>query len=143
MILNPNKPIRIAYIAALNGFVPVFAKNVPRNITVPDQFILITTQTKTRVNSSKPTIYSGLSDNFGWQVNTVLDLNSFSPAGYANPGRNDDLEELVVQAIENILVPAWTVKSRVFVQSLDLDIATATNYIERRVITYSHWMEQL
>lgn len=141
---NPNKPLRTAFISALKvaGNVEVWSKLVPRNVKpIPDQYILITTQTKTRVAVAKPT--DQLYDNFNWLVSTTIDMYNFSPAGYSNPGKNDDLEELITLAIENILVPGWAIKSRIFVQSLDLDVNTTENFIERRVITYQHWIEKL
>lgn len=145
MIYTPEKPLRTAYIAALQiaTGLNVYADLVPKTNPTPTAYILITSQTKTRTAVAKPTTQSNLSDNFGWLASLVFDIQYFSPSGFSNPGAVDDIEEQVINVAESIEVDGWSIKSRIQVQSTPLPINTATNYINRRVLMYNHWMEKL
>jgi hypothetical protein len=143
MIYSPDIPLRTAYISAIKiaTGLEVYPDNVPKSVTVPTQYILITSQTNVRTAVAKPTFT--LSDNYDWLSNIVFDIQYFSPSGYSNPGAVDIIYEQIINVAENILVPGWAVKSRIFVQSRPLNISTATNYINRKVLTYSHWLQKL
>lgn len=145
MIYSPDAPLRTAYIAALETAtgLGVYPDDVPKSIPVPNSYILIGSQTKNRTAVAKPTDQSGLSDNFGWNSTIVFDIQFFSPAGYSNPGAVDAIEEQVINIAETITVPGWVIKSRIQVQSRPLPISTAVNYINRKVLTYQHWIEKL
>lgn len=145
MIYTPEKPLRTAYIAALKTAtgLGVFPDLFPKNIPTPTAYILLTSQTKTRTAIAKPTQDSNLSDNFGWLASIVFDINYFSQSGYSNPGAVDDIEQQIINVAETLQVPGWAVKSRVQIQSTPLPINTPTNFINRRVLTYQHWIEKL
>ncbi|ASU34412.1 hypothetical protein [Mucilaginibacter xinganensis] len=145
MIYSPDKPLRTAYITALQiaTGVGVFPDLVPKNIQTPTSYILLTSQTKTRIAVAKPTASSNLSDNFGWLSSIVFDIQYFSPSGFSNPGAVDDIEQQIINVAETVEVPGWAIKSRVQVQSIPLPVNTPTNYINRRVLTYQHWIEKL
>lgn len=145
MIYTPEKPLRTAYIAALQTAtgLSVYPDLVPKNIYTPTAYILLTSQTKTRTAVAKPTEASNLSDNFGWLTSIVFDIQYFSPSGFSNPGAVEDIEQQIINVAETILVPGWAIKSRVQVQSMPLPVNTATNFINRRVLTYQHWMEKI
>jgi hypothetical protein len=136
-LLNPNAPLRNAYLTAWAATgLPVWAKKVPKSAVIPKQYILITSQTKQRTEVSK--------DCFEWLCQIVVDIIYVGAAGYASPIKNDDIEEIGVNAIQaGIVVAGFDVKSYDFIQSLDLDIETDTQSIERRVITYEHWLQQI
>lgn len=143
---NPDTPLRSAYIAALQAFisgVPVYPDKVPKSADIPTQYILITTQTTTRTAVAKPTDLSEQSDNFGWLCNIVFDIQVIGPSGFSNPGAVDYIFEQLINVAENITVNDWAVKSRVFVQSRLLNIDTPDNYINRKVVTYQHWIDKL
>lgn len=143
---NPNIAVRTAYISALTEFisgVPVYPDVVPKNVTIPTSYILISSQTNTRTAVAKPTEASEKADNYEWLSNIVFDVQSFSPSGYSNPGAVDYICEQVINVAENFSMDGWTVKSRVFVQSRPLNINTATNFINRQVITYQNWLQKL
>lgn len=143
MIYSPEKPLRTAYIAALKTAtgLDIFADLVPKSAGTPTAYILITSQTKTRTAVAKPT--DSLSDNFDWLASIVFDIQYLSPSGFSNPGAVEDIEQQVINVAETVLVPGWAIKSRVQVQSTSLNINTATNFINRRVLTYQHWMNKL
>lgn len=145
MIYSPEKPLRTAYLAALKTAtgLGVFPDLVPKSTPTPTAYILITSQTKNRTAVAKPTANTNLSDNFGWLTSIVFDIQYLSPTGFSNPGAVEDIEQQVINVAETILVPGWAIKSRVQVQSTPLPVNTATNYINRRVLTYNHWMEKL
>jgi|ERR1700744_925910 len=145
MIYTPEKPVRTAYITALQiaTGLGVFPDLVPKSTATPTAYILLTSQTKTRTAVAKPTGQTNLSDNFGWLTSIVFDIQYFSPSGYSNPGAVDDIEQQVINVAETIEVPGWAIKSRVQVQSTPLPVNTPINFINRRVLTYQHWMEKL
>lgn len=145
MIDTPEKPLRTAYIGALQTAtgLNIYADLIPKTNTTPTAYILITSQTKTRTAVAKPTSQSNLSDNFGWLASLIFDIQYFSPSGFSNPGGVNDIEEQVINVAESIEVDGWVIKSRIQVQSMSLPINTATNYINRRVLTYQHWIEKL
>lgn len=129
-ILNPTAPIRTACIAAITTATGLsgWAKKVPKGAVVPKQYFITSTQTKERTGIAKGC--------FDWQASIVIDLFNVSPAEYANPLKNDQAEELIVQAIEALVIPGWIIKELNFVQSTDLSIDTPTQALDRRVITY-------
>lgn len=145
MIYNPDKPLRTAYLVALQAAtgVGVWTDGIPKSVPVPISYILITTQTRTRTAVAKPTDNSGLSDNFGWLSGITFDINVISPAGFSNPGAIDDLIEKVINVAENILVPGWCIKSRVYFNTSPLNLSTPTSYINRKTVIYQHWIEKL
>lgn len=140
---NPDKPLRTAYIAALKTAtgLDIWVKNVPKSAVIANQYILIATQTKNRTAIAKADI--NLSDNFDWLCSIEFQLVNISLSGFANPGANDDLEQLVIEVTENILVPGWAVKSRDLLQETNLDLQTPESFIERKIITYTHWVAKL
>lgn len=141
---TPDIPLRTAYIGAIKAFiygVPVYPDKVPKSVQIPESYILISTQTNIRTAVSKPT--SDQSDNYEWLSNIVFDIQNFSPSGFSNPGAVDYIFNQLVQVCENINVDGWAVKSRVFIQSRPLNIDTATNFINRKVLTYQHWLIKL
>lgn len=144
MINTPEKPLRTAYIAALQTAtgLGVFPDGVPKSATTPTAYILITSQTKTRTAIAKPTVATNPADNFGWLASIVFDIQFFSPSGFSNPGAVDNIEEQVINVAETITVSGWDVKTRVQVQSMPLPVNTSTNFINRRVLTYQHWMQK-
>jgi hypothetical protein len=137
MRLNPNQPLRDAYITALSAIgLPVKSKKIPKNSSAVQQYILITSQIKKRTCISK--------DCYDYLCSISVDINYFSPNGYVDSNKNDDIEGQVVNIIEDgIEVDGFMVKSSDFVQSIPLDIETPTYSIQRQIITYQHWLGQI
>ena len=134
--LDPNTALRTAYLSALAGIgVPGWAKKVPKNAEIPSNYYLITSQTLNRTEVGK--------DCFEWLCSIVVDVIYRGTPGYASPVQTEAIEAEVISAIENgITVAGFSVKSTDFVDSVNLDEETETQSIERRVITYQHWLCQ-
>lgn len=135
--LDPNTALRSAYLSALSGIgIPGWAKKVPKNITpIPVNYFLVTSQTLNPTERSK--------DCFEWLCSIVIDVIYAGAAGYANPVQTETIEAQIITAIEaGITVEGFDVKSIRFIDSINLDEETDTQSIERRVITYQHWLCQ-
>src|ERR1700761_3724089 len=118
-------PLRTAYKAALASAtgLSVWVKKVPKTAsTIPDQYILITTQSKTRTAIAKAD--QTITDNYDWLASIEFQIVNNSISGMANPGANDVIEPLVINVADTIQVPGWSVKSRDLLQQTDLDIDT-------------------
>jgi len=146
-ILNPNEPLRAAYVAAMElaTGLPVWAKKVPKDTEIPQQYIIVSTQTKNRIEEYKNLeAFPLVANKFEWQCSITIDLYNVNMSGFGNPAVNDEVEQQVVDVIQSgIEVDGFHVKSYEFFGSVDLDIETDTQSIERRVITYQHWLWQV
>lgn len=130
---NPNTSIRTALIAALNGIAPVYVKKVPKSGTIPDQYILINSQTKDPTERSKC--------GFEWLCTVNIEMINLNTSGYANPIRNDAVEGQIIAIIEaGLEFDGFYNKEWLFINSIDLDTETQTQSIERRVLTYQFWV---
>lgn len=134
---NPNKPIRTAYITAFSALgVPVWAKKVPKGVTIPQVYVLLHSQTKNTTAEDK--------DSFEWLCTMVVDIVSRREAGYSKPEILDDLEEQINEIIfEEIPIPYFINKETSLVDSRDIDTETTTHSIERRLITFQHWVNNV
>jgi hypothetical protein len=135
--INPNTPIRTALIAALNRIAPVYVKKVPKSVTtIPNQYILINSQTKDPAERSKC--------GFEWLCTVNIEMVNLNTSGYANPIKNDEVEALVIEAIEaGLTIADFDNKEWLFINSIDLDVETPSQSIERRILTYSFWLQQV
>lgn len=138
MIKNPDEPLRTAYLAALAPVQPIWVEQVPKNVTVPLSYTLIGSQTKNPTEKGK----EGCME---WLCTIVIDVYSISPAGYSAKSVNDTAEEQIIDIIEQgFAVDGFMVKSIDFVDSITFKtLQTPTQNIERRSITYQHWLAQL
>lgn len=134
--LDPNTALRVAYLNALSGVgIPGWAKKVPKNVTIPSNYFLVHSQTLNPTERCK--------ENFEWLCSIVVDIIYAGPAGYASPVQTENIEAKIFTAIEaGIIVAGFDVKSIRFIDSVNLDEETPTQSIERRVITYQHWLCQ-
>lgn len=147
MLQNPNEPLRQAYVNLLREAtnLPVYAKMLPKDINPhPAQYIIVSSQTKNITERSKNLKGAiAVVDKFEWDCTIVVDINSVSLAGNSKPEKNDRIEQIVTDAIHSgINVNGFDVKSYDIVQSTDLDIQTPTQFIERKIITFNHWLCQ-
>lgn len=136
---SPDTPLRVAYINAIkavNPTLPVWAKKVPKGVTVPNLYVLISSQSKNATERSK--------DCWEWLCTINIDIFYKNLQGYSDTVKVDNAEAQVIIAIENgINVQGFSVKSINLLDSNDLDIETPTESIERRVLTYEHWICQI
>lgn len=131
--------MRGAYVTALavaTG-VPVWSKKVPKDVDpIPLKYILITSQTKNRTEVDK--------DGFEWLCTITVDIYNVNEAGYSSIVNLDDIEENVINTIEEeIQIPGFITKSTVLFDSRDLETETASQSIERRILTYQHWLNNI
>lgn len=135
-LISPDLQIRTALYNGLNGIgIPTFVKRVPKNDQIPLNYVLISSQGKTATERSKC--------GFEWLCSVNLDIIYTSPTGYAAPRQIDEVEISVIEFIENgFNMPSFDLKSIEQISSVDLDIETPTQFIERRVLTYQFWVWQ-
>lgn len=131
MIYNPNKPIRAAIISAITG-IPVWHKKVPKNVSRPTRYILLTSQAKRTIELSKC--------GWEWSASINIDIIQINSQGYSNAAPIDDIEQQVINAVQGLTVAGWDLKGIELVDSNDLDLETDDESIERRVLTYNFWI---
>lgn len=136
---NPNKYLRIAHINALTGIgSPIWANKVPKDVVpIPKRYVLLTSQTRNETAKDK--------DGEEWSCTITLDLTSVLELGYSKPEILDDMEELIMTILATeIPVPNFIVKEVVLEDSRDLPpLDTQSQTIERRVMTYSYWLNNV
>lgn len=133
-MVNPNKYIRTAYLTAFAALtVPAWSKKVPKDvIPIPDNYVLLISQTKNTTERSK--------DGFEWLCTIVFDIISRQEAGYASTVIVDNVEEDIIDIVESdIAIAGFTVKDINLISSLDLDSEEDEASIVRRVLTYQFW----
>lgn len=138
MIKNPDEPLRTAYIAALSSVQPIWSGVVPKTSVQDRSYTVLGAQTKNPTEKGK----EGCME---WLCNITIDIYSISPAGYSAKSVNDNSEEQIIDIIEQgITVEGFMVKSTDFIDSVPFNIIqTPTQSIERRSITYQHWLAQI
>jgi hypothetical protein len=144
-VLNPNEPLRTAYVNKLRSAtgLPVWAKKLPKG-TNPEQYILISSQPKLPTETSKNLTEAPLTANrFEWLARITVEIVSVWDIGVAKPVSNDTVEAKVLTAVyEGLEVAGWRVKSYDVIDSIDLDFDTDRQSIERKIITFQHWLCQ-
>jgi len=137
-VKNPNKYIRTAHITALAGIgASVWAKKVPKDTKpIPKKYVLITSQSKNTTAEDK--------DGFEWLCTIVIDIISILEPGYSKPEIVDDLEEQINEIVlAEIAIPGFINKEVRLIDSRDLDAETSSQSIERRVLTFQYWVNNV
>lgn len=130
--INPYHKVRIGVENAINGAYPLYNKVVPSNQTTPSQYLLITNQTKNQYEVSK--------NCFEWLVTFNLECINVSNLNQSDQThRVDVMEEVVTNSLKGMSVPDFKVKNIEY-NSFDLDLETATKRINRRIISYTIWL---
>lgn len=134
---NPNTPIRTALVDGLRVAVSgnTWAGILPKDRGVLENYILITSQTKNSTERSKC--------GFEWLCTVNFDIYHLNLLGYNSCVEVDEVEAKIISFIENgFTVVGFDLKSHELVNSVDLNLDTDTNSIERRVLTYQFWVMQ-
>lgn len=139
-MINPNKYIRNSWITAfkLATGLDVWGKLVPKSVRqAPNSYILITAQSKNRFGVSKGC--------YEWLCTINVEVINITPQGFVSTVTVDDIEEKVLNAVEDgINVQGFTVKFvRLAGPPVDMDIDTDTEMIERRIISYELWLDNI
>ena len=124
---NPNKFIRKKIFDLVNHVYPCFDMQVTGK-TNPTQYVIISTQDKTDVNSNKCA--------HRWEVATLIDIVCIYN-GAGNTGSrvaNDDMEQAIRTLLENITITGYTVLNQTFEYPSNLDSSTATQTVYRNFL---------
>lgn len=136
--LNPNKYIRTAYINALRTAtgLQVWHKKLPKSVKpIPPQYIILDSQTKNETVKAK-------TDYFEWLCTLDVHIMNYNDKGFTNTTIVDDIEEKVIEVIklDGVTIANFSNKNVDILDSMDLDLETDTNSIDRRVIKFEHWL---
>ena len=138
-MINPNKYVRLAYVTALKEAtgLPVYDTRIPISVDpVPSKYILLHSQTLQPTATSK-TCYE-------WECTIVVDINSVQPQGNTSSVIVDDIQEQVITAVESLTgIPPFQMKSKKLENQYAQDVETDSASIQRRVLTYSHWLNRI
>src|SRR5690606_10744601 len=140
-MLNPTKYIRQGVVNTLRGFgitEPIYEGRVPRGVNPPPtSYILLTSPTLNQFAVSK--------DDKEWQPTINVDVNKVNPQGFNSGNSLDDLVERIMNALEQINVPNFIVKNKnhALQNMVDLPLETDTASIQRRVLTYQFWVNNV
>lgn len=136
-MVNPDKYIRTAYVNLCAQFLPTWEMGIPKTVTMPPMYALITNQTRNETERNK--------DGHEWLCTVTIDLNSVQPAGYFGSDELDDIEQSIMNVIEGdlLVVPGFMVKETRLVQSQPLSGTNSTVSITRKVFTYEHWLDNV
>lgn len=129
MTTNPDKWIRKGIIDALANEYPIYDMRVPGD-NYPDNYIIISTQTKTQNEISK---CAGQ-----WDCTILLDIvTRFNGAG--NPGNREpvnDMEEYVINKMNLFNANGYGVFNIELESSTSLDTLTDTQNVFRQLVRY-------
>jgi len=137
-MLNPDTPLRTAYVELGNTIVPTFEAGIPKFITpIPETYILITNQTKTQTEVCK--------DGNEWLCTVTIDINQVRQLGFYGSEDVDQIEQQIMTIIENdlLVVAGFIVKSADLILSQPLVASDSTKTITRKVLTYQHWLNNV
>lgn len=131
---NPNIPIRQAIISLLSGgSVPAYYMQVPKSVTPnPSTYILLTTQTKKQVNTSKC--------GHDWQCSILFDIVDQQLQGFISGVTVDNIEQNISDALDlqngDISLTGFTIYNTQIQDSHDIILDTKTHTINRRLVRY-------
>lgn len=140
-MLNPDTPIRKAYIAAFAGItyntiaVPTYDSQTPKDESIPAIRIILSTQTKTQHNTNKC--------GHNWQCSILLDIVYEQPQGYVDREVVENVEQQISDIVDligtnDLAIPPFTVLNTQMVNSNDIITQTPTMTITRKLIRYQH-----
>lgn len=125
------KYIRSGIISTLGNSTPIYNKNVPKSLQ-PNTYILIINQALQEYERAKGC--------YEWQSQFTLDLVTKTTLNGDATTIIDNLHSFIESRIRDLTVPNYTVKNIELVGTTDNDFDTATNTINRRLLTYNIWL---
>lgn len=136
-MINPDKHLRAAYIAALESAtgLKVYDNSVPMDESLPDRYIIFSNQRKDPFSRDK--------ERYEWLCVPEIDIYSVNEKGFNSSAIIDDIEQQVLTAIgSGITIGAgFTNKfSRLSDTYTFNPVETETNTISRKRIIYEHWL---
>jgi len=142
-ILNPDKHVRIGYIAALQAAtgLKVWHRRIPKNVTVPAKYIILDTQSKNETVNAKNN--EERETYFEWLVTLDVNIYNVNQLGYSNAEAVDDIEQIIISVIrQGINIPNFNNKNTQIIESQDLSADTTTQSIDRKLIKFEHWLNR-
>lgn len=139
------KQVRLAYISLIQSVTGLdcYDQSIPIDLQpLPDTYVLITTDNKNETSPGKPSI-SDLTAFNCTEINyaTTVDIVSVSEKGFVSNVVVEDIETAIVNAIKTMLsVPGIMVKNTVLVNSQPLPVETPTSTVQRKVLSFQHWL---
>lgn len=134
MVINPNKQVRKAVIDAIKASVqlPVYENIVPIDNALNSQYILVNSLSKRKLETSK-TCYE-------WNVSFNIDIHIVNEKGFSHSVAVDDIEEIIMSAMETVKVQGRHIKNRELVDSVSSLVELPDHTINRTVIIYNLWL---
>lgn len=137
---NPIKPLRTAYVTALDGIsVPVWDRRIPKDTDEPELYVLVTSQTATGSNRTK-------CGNNTKECTTLFDVIYKTMQGYADSAPVDDVCEEILQKIDTnaqITIPGFQVIDTELVLLDVLDaIEFDTQTVIRGLVRFRHLIKE-
>jgi hypothetical protein len=146
--MNPDKYIRKAYIDGLSLLtgLPAYHKRLPVDIyPLPSMYILITTQTKNESGTKGKQLSTSLSAFrlTEWMCSITIEIIRVNERSFGSYASVEDVEEQIIDWVRTQLqVPEFYVKETELVDSISLDIDTDTVSMDRKVLTFQHWVNE-
>jgi len=132
MALNPNKYIRAGILSALPAY-SVYSNRVPKNVSTPKLYILITNQGKTEFANGK-TCHE-------WECTFSLQVIYRNDLGFDASSIVDDAAQEVDNAIRYTMsIPNFYKKNVTLEGENDMTYDTDTNTINTKILNYSIWV---
>lgn len=135
-IQNPDTPIRAALVTQLGAAtgLSVWEERTPMDQTIPQKYIILTSQSKTVTERSKTC--------FEWLASINIDIWNVFQLGYGSNVAIDTIEEQCINAMESLTIAGWNVKRQLMIDSQSLPIDTLTTTLRRKVLIYNIWIWQ-
>jgi len=129
----PDKYVRKAFLTLLAGIgTPVYETKVPKSVQPPPaQRVLISTQNNSQHDTSKC--------GHLWYHSILLDIISENDNGFSQRDKVDDILDTINQIIDvqaDIAVDGFTLYNTQVVDIHDMDLDTATKFINRKLVRY-------
>lgn len=134
---TPNKYIREQYLLLLqSAYLNAYDERVPIDVTPPNPYIIISTQTRVETNRNKC--------DRQWDVTTQVDLYYRQQRGVNNTAVLDDLEDLIIGLIspdvhtDIDLSPYFVVYNTFVEQPIDIPQETQNETVLHRALRFRH-----
>lgn len=133
---NPNKQVRKAVIDALKTAtgLAVYENSVPIDLPLNSQYILVNSQSKRQIERSKSC--------WDWESSFNIDIHSVNEKGFTHSVAVDDIEAVVLNAVQSVKVDTWHVKNRELVDSISNVVELPDHTINRIVVVYNLWLAE-
>lgn len=131
-MINPNKHVRKSIIDALSP-IKVYSNRVPKTANNPTQYILISSMGKNE--------YAICKNGNEWQVNLNLEFFYVGNLGFDYTSILDDMVEVAIPKMKLLRSDSVKIKNVFLESERDMSFDTATNSVNRRIITYNIWCD--